>query len=160
MQEIGAFEAKNTLSALPDRVEQGEEVVITRRGRPVAKLVRADALFDRIAERGAYVPSIWRPEVANGLQAAVRRRRIDGAYRDLALSRLMAQRITVDDETDRHAWSAIVRLAELHALSIYDASYLELALRLTAPLATVDKALAAAAQRVGLSSPVLQASPR
>jgi predicted nucleic acid-binding protein len=51
-------------------------------------------------------------------------------------------------------------LAELHALPVYDASYLELALRLTAPLATVDKALAFAAQRVGLSSPVLQASPR
>lgn len=119
-----------------------------------------DALFERIAGHGAYVPSIWRLEVANGLQTAVRRRRIDGAYRDLALSRLMAQRVTVDDETDRHAWSATVRLAELHALSVYDASYLELALRLTAPLATVDKALAAAAERVGLSSPVLQAAPR
>jgi len=36
MQQIGAFEAKNTLGALLDRVEQGEEIVITRRedGRP------------------------------------------------------------------------------------------------------------------------------
>ena len=38
MIEIGAFEAKNTLSALLDRVEKGEEVTITRRGKPVAKL--------------------------------------------------------------------------------------------------------------------------
>jgi antitoxin (DNA-binding transcriptional repressor) of toxin-antitoxin stability system len=53
MQEIGAFEAKNTLSALLDRVEQGEEVVITRRGRPVAKPVRADAGFDRERARAA-----------------------------------------------------------------------------------------------------------
>jgi prevent-host-death family protein len=37
--QIGAFEAKNTLSALIDRAEHGEEIVITRRGRPVAKLV-------------------------------------------------------------------------------------------------------------------------
>jgi prevent-host-death family protein len=36
--EIGAFEAKNTLGALLDRVENGEEVIITRRGRPVARL--------------------------------------------------------------------------------------------------------------------------
>jgi len=39
MHEVGTFEAKNKLSALLDRVEQGEEVVITRKGRPVAKLV-------------------------------------------------------------------------------------------------------------------------
>jgi prevent-host-death family protein len=37
--EIGAFEAKNTLSALLDRVERGEEVVITRHGKPVARLI-------------------------------------------------------------------------------------------------------------------------
>ena len=39
MIEIGAFEAKNTLSSLLDRVEQGEDIMITRRGRPVARLV-------------------------------------------------------------------------------------------------------------------------
>lgn len=109
-----------------------------------------DALFDHIAERGAHVPSIWRLEVANGLQSAIRRKRIDAAYRDLALSRLMAQRVTVDPETDRHAWSATVRLAERHDLTIYDASYLELALRLGLPLATADKALVSAARNAGL----------
>ena len=39
MKEIGAFEAKNHLGTLLDRVERGEEVVITRRGKPVARLV-------------------------------------------------------------------------------------------------------------------------
>lgn len=39
MIEIGAFEAKNTLGALLDRVERGEEIVITRHGKPVARLV-------------------------------------------------------------------------------------------------------------------------
>lgn len=39
MTEVGAFEAKNKLSALLERAERGEEIVITRRGRPVAKLV-------------------------------------------------------------------------------------------------------------------------
>lgn len=37
--QIGSFEAKNRLSALLERAERGEEIVITRRGRPVAKLV-------------------------------------------------------------------------------------------------------------------------
>jgi prevent-host-death family protein len=39
MQEIGAFEAKNTLGSLLDRVQEGEEIVITRHGKPVARLV-------------------------------------------------------------------------------------------------------------------------
>lgn len=54
MREIGAFEAKNTLGALLDRVEQGEEVVITRRGKPVARLVRETAHRDStVAEAAA-----------------------------------------------------------------------------------------------------------
>lgn len=60
MIEIGAFEAKNTLGSLLDRVEQGEEVVITRHGKPVARLVpnegrlnreQAQAAADRIRTR-------------------------------------------------------------------------------------------------------------
>lgn len=47
MLEIGAFEAKNTLGALLDRVEQGEEVVITRHGKPVARLVPNSGGIDR-----------------------------------------------------------------------------------------------------------------
>ena len=60
MAEIGAFEAKNTLGTLLDRVERGEEIVITRHGRAVARLVPntpqvnredARAALDRIRER-------------------------------------------------------------------------------------------------------------
>lgn len=53
MQEIGAFEAKNTLGTLLDRVEHGEEIVITRRGRPVARLVRAQPDDQAVAARAA-----------------------------------------------------------------------------------------------------------
>ena len=53
MTEIGAFEAKNKLSALLDEVEQGREVVITRRGRPVAKLVPVTAVTDRERSKAA-----------------------------------------------------------------------------------------------------------
>jgi len=60
MREVGAFEAKNTLGTLLDRVEQGEEIVITRHGKPVARLVpnpetvdraEAQAAVDRLRER-------------------------------------------------------------------------------------------------------------
>jgi len=43
MTHVGAFEAKNTLGGLLDRVEGGEEIVITRRGKPIAKLVPIEA---------------------------------------------------------------------------------------------------------------------
>ena len=53
MREIGAFEAKNTLGSLLDLVEKGEEVVITRRGRRVARLVGESRFKDREAARAA-----------------------------------------------------------------------------------------------------------
>jgi prevent-host-death family protein len=53
MPEVGAFEAKNKLSALLDQVEQGVEITITRRGRPVARLVPAKTSFDQERARRA-----------------------------------------------------------------------------------------------------------
>jgi len=59
MREIGAFEAKNTLGTLLDRVQEGEEIVITRHGKPIARLVpnvgvdrsKAQAATERIRAR-------------------------------------------------------------------------------------------------------------
>lgn len=53
MQEIGAFEAKNTLGSLLDRVERGEEIVITRHGKPVARLVASTTGIDRARAKAA-----------------------------------------------------------------------------------------------------------
>ena len=53
MHEIGEFEAKNRLGTLLDRVEHGEEIVITRRGKPVAKLIPVGPGFDRAKARRA-----------------------------------------------------------------------------------------------------------
>lgn len=53
MREIGAFEAKNRLGTLLDWVEQGEEVLITRRGKAVARLVPAVPGTDRAKARRA-----------------------------------------------------------------------------------------------------------
>ena len=43
MATVGTFEAKTNFSALLERVERGEQITITRRGKPVAKLVRIDS---------------------------------------------------------------------------------------------------------------------
>ena len=53
MQEIGAFEAKNKLAALLDRVERGEELVITRHGKAVARLVPNVGGIDQSQARAA-----------------------------------------------------------------------------------------------------------
>jgi prevent-host-death family protein len=53
MREVGAFEAKNRLGQLLDQVEHGEEIIITRHGRAVAKLVPTDNGFDRDKARRA-----------------------------------------------------------------------------------------------------------
>ena len=53
MYVIGAFEAKNTLGSLLDRVEHGEEILITRHGKPVARLVPNEAKTDRVQARAA-----------------------------------------------------------------------------------------------------------
>ena len=55
MITVGAFEAKTHLSSLLDRVEAGEEVVITRHGKPVARLVAetrvVNARLDQTVEK-------------------------------------------------------------------------------------------------------------
>jgi prevent-host-death family protein len=53
MREVGAFDAKNKLGQLLDLVEQGEEITITRHGRPVARLVAPASRVDRNEARAA-----------------------------------------------------------------------------------------------------------
>ena len=109
-----------------------------------------DAVMDGVAQSGALVPSLWRLEVANGLQAAIRRKRIDTAYRDAAFIQLMRLPIAIDPETDTHAWTTTVRLADRFQLIPYDAAYLELAHRERLPLASLDRKLRAAARALGV----------
>jgi predicted nucleic acid-binding protein len=76
---------------------------------------------------------------------AVRRKRIHAGYRDAALAELALLPITIDADTGSYAWSAPLRLAERFALTLYDATYLELAQRRSLPLATLDEPLRRAA---------------
>jgi predicted nucleic acid-binding protein len=104
-----------------------------------------EQVFQMLSEGGAWVPGLWRLEVANILTMGIRRGRHGPAFRDSTLADLALLPIQVDGETDRHAWGATMKLAERHRLTLYDAAYLELALRRELPLATLDKDLRAAA---------------
>lgn len=110
------------------------------------KAEESTAVLRRVAEKGAVVPALWRLEVLNGFQTALRRGRIDRAYRDASLADLRALPIALDRGTNRQAWSATLRLCDRFGLTPYDAAYLELALRRRLPLATLDGALARAAE--------------
>ena len=91
------------------------------------------------------MPALWRLEVGNILEIGVRRKRHDAAFRDATLSDLLLLPLYVDSETDQRAWGPILRLAERHQLTLYDAAYLELAQRRGLPLATLDGDLRRAA---------------
>lgn len=107
-------------------------------------------VLDRIASSGAVAPQIWPLEILNGLLLAQRQQRIDGTQRQTLVTFLEGLPVSLDEETARRAWGSIYQIADLHGLTIYDASYLELALRSGLPLATLDRRLAQAASKAGL----------
>jgi predicted nucleic acid-binding protein len=111
---------------------------------------QTERVLQRVTQLEAWVPAIWRLEVANSLQQGLKRGRIDQDDRDLGLADLSRLRIRVDPETDTHAWSATLGLSARFNLTVYDAAYLELAMRRGLPLATLDRDLRAAATAAGV----------
>lgn len=105
--------------------------------------------MDALAQGRAHGPPHLLLEVLNGLVMAERRHRIPRFLRDEIASLVCEWPLTIPgaDMRDR---MRIVSLADRHGLTIYDAAYLELALRLQTGLATMDKALARAAQAEGV----------
>ena len=108
----------------------------------------ADAALARVRQGGAVVPYFWHIEIRNGLLLAERRNRISAALVRLRLGGLEALSIETDDALD---FNAAYGLAQTHGLTFYDAVYLELALRRSAMLATLDNALGRAAVAAGLT---------
>ena len=109
--------------------------------------VVADAAFDRLSHDTACAPRIWWYEVRNMLLVAERRTRTDAADTTRFLARLGNLAVALDDEADS---ASVFVLARKHRLSVYDASYLELALRRDCVLATLDRRLAEAAAAAGI----------
>lgn len=117
----------------------------------------ADAEGDRVMEllrtESAVVPPLWELEVANGLVVATRRGRIEAADAARFGRLLLSLPIAVEPAERGRPLDAAFRLAETHGLSVYDAAYLDLALRYRIPLATRDRALARAAEAESIPRP-------
>ena len=91
-------------------------------------------------------PAIWIFEVHNVLHSLRRRKRLNEQDWLAASTALAVLPIEIEAVARRGVEIEVVKLAQQHALTIYDASYLELALRRKLPLATLDDALLAAAK--------------
>ena len=107
----------------------------------------------KLVESGtvAVVPPLWFLEVSNGLLAAQRRKLVTPAERRQALDGLAALALTVDQHDPRSAFERTATLAEQHGLSVYDATYLEVAFRRSLALGSRDRALLAVARQCGVN---------
>jgi predicted nucleic acid-binding protein len=110
----------------------------------------ANAVRRALSRARAVVPALWPIEVANILVLGERRRRSTQAEASKWLSFLQMLPIQLD-ETPARAWSDILPVARSYGLSAYDAAYLELAIRLGLPLASLDDKLKATAASAGVA---------
>jgi predicted nucleic acid-binding protein len=101
----------------------------------------ADYVLTAVRNGGAIVPAIWPLEVANAVLVAERRSRLSRADGAAFLARLQRLPIQIDAGSEDLFPQTVFTLAREHALSYYDATYLELAMRMGLPLATFDTAL-------------------
>ncbi len=110
----------------------------------------ADSIARQLSDQKAFVPLNWPLEVTNTLIVGERRKRSTQAQAANLLRNLASMPITIDAETNLHAWGTTLSLAREQNLTAYDAAYLELAMRRALPLATLDEKLKTAAQAVGV----------
>ena len=109
-----------------------------------------DALRKELVTEHAVVPALWPIEVGNALLAATWRGRI--SEEDWPRIRYDLKELPIEIDTDSCArvLDRVLPVAKDYKLSVYDATYLELAMRLSLPLATLDRQLAAAARGAGI----------
>lgn len=118
-------------------------------GKP-QELAYAEKVLEAMKTATALVPVTWRLEVANVIAKAEARALVMEARSGVFLEMLEGVDIEVDTATYAHALSDTLQLARRYKLSAYDASCLELALRLGLPLATLDEDLRKAARKAGV----------
>jgi predicted nucleic acid-binding protein len=113
-----------------------------------------EGLLDALGTQVLWAPTLWVLECTNVLQSAQRRRRIDATRRATIAGELNELPVRLD--TEAPDFVGLDRLAATHGLSAYDAAYLELALRRSLVLVSLDTRLIAAAEALGhpvLSTP-------
>lgn len=117
-----------------------------------ARAQEADAVLMVEAAEGVVAPALFWLEIANVLRTRLRRGLIDTSTRNAALARVRALGIATPDTSEARdvVLDRTITLSDRHDLTIYDAAYLELALRLGVPLRTFDQALERAVIAAGL----------
>ena len=118
----------------------------------IADLAYANFILDKFLEPNmhVHVPSHWPLEITNVMLRSERRGLIDETASENFLDTLKLAPVMVDLATGVHAFDETLAIARHRRLTPYDAAYLELALRLSAPLATLDKDLRRAAEQAGV----------
>ena len=107
-------------------------------------------MLERLATEAASVPAIWHLEIANVLALSERRGRLTPANSSEFIALLETLVVVIDAETPSRAPGRVLDLA-FGTADAYDAAYLELAMRLSIPLASKDADLCDAAERLGVS---------
>lgn len=107
----------------------------------------AESVLKSLSNTEAIVPNLWHLEAANVLLGAINRKEIEVSELERFTVQLENLPISVDTLTAHQVFGHTISLAKAYRLSSYDAAYLELALRVGLPLATLDKDLLRAAKR-------------
>lgn len=110
----------------------------------------AEGVLKELRRRDAVVASHWGLEVCNGLLTAEGKGRITAPEVARVVRIVMALPIAVDPVERSRALTTTFRLSRIRGLSSYDGAYLELAVRLGLPLATLDGELRTAAEAEGV----------
>ena len=118
----------------------------------VEEAALANHLLDVFLDHEVWVPQLLHTEVANALLVAERREVITSARTHDFLERLARLPIKTDERSGLSHQETVLQLAREHQLSAYDATYLELTLRLQATLATFDRKLALTTKQAGSST--------
>jgi predicted nucleic acid-binding protein len=116
-------------------------------------LAYANAVLESLKDPAVHVvvPAIWALEVGNVIARAEQRKLLNEAQSEAFLAMLAGLGAEEDPAGGNVALGDTLQLARRYALSAYDASYLELALRRSLPLATLDSDLRKAATRAGVA---------
>lgn len=112
----------------------------------------ADRVLDSLAQANACVPVLWYTELVHVLRCAEDDARIGEAAISAFLLQLNQLSISADEAAPRALQNSVAAVSRQYGLTGYDAQYLELALRLQVPLATLDKKLRKRAEKAGVGA--------
>ena len=116
-----------------------------------AERAYADRVLDALAENSAHVPALWHTELVHVLRCAEDDAKMGESAIAAYFARLNRLPIETDPTAPRALSDSVASVSREYKLSGYDAQYLELALRLQLPIATLDKKLRKSAVKAGLS---------